>query len=642
MDFKHILKRLARTPLFTAVTILTLAVGIGANTAIFSVVDGILLRPLPFHNPDELVVVNHSAPGVSLENAGAAPFQYFTYREDATTFQDIGLWNTDTSSLTGLAEPEEIRTLNVTPNVLSILKLQPLVGRLFSEADGAPDGPPTVVLSYGFWRSKFGGDGSIVGRTVLLDGRSKEVIGVLPEAFRFLDTRPAAVLPIRFDRKKTYLGQFNFQAVARLKPGVTLAQANADVARMIPISINRFPPFPGYSAKMFVEARLSPLVQPLKQSVVGDLTNVLWVLMGTVGIVLLIACANVANLLLVRAEGRQHELAIRAALGAGWSRIARELLLESLTLGGIGGMAALALAYGALTVLKAMAPANLPRVDEISIGGSVLVFTTVVSLLSSVLFGIIPVLKYAGPQLGTALRAGGRSVSESRDRHRARSVLVVVQVALALVLLISSGLMIRTFQALRHVDPGFTRPQDIQTLRISIPDTAVKDPQAVVRMEQEIRDRIAAVPGVTAVAFTTVIPLDGTGWHDPIFAQDKVYTEGQIPPLRTYKFVSPGLIETMGNRLIAGRDITWSDTYEKHPVGLVSENLARELWGDPQSALGKRIRESLKTPWREVIGVVSDERADGLNQKAPTMVLWPVLMDNFEGDEVSVRLTIRL
>ena len=271
MGFTHILKRLARTPLFTAFTVLTLAIGIGANTAIFSVIEGILLRPLPFHNSDELVVVNHSAPGVNLENAGAAPFQYFTYREDATTFQDIGLWNTDTSSLTGLAEPEEIRTLNVTPNVLSILKVQPLVGRLFSEADGAPDGPPTVVLTYGFWRSKFGGDRSLVGRTILLDGRSREVIGVLPEEFRFLDTRPAALLPIQFDRKKTYLGQFNFQAVARVKPGVTLAQANADVARMIPISINRFPPFPGYSAKMFVEARLSPLVQPLKQSVVGDL-----------------------------------------------------------------------------------------------------------------------------------------------------------------------------------------------------------------------------------------------------------------------------------------------------------------------------------------------------------------------------------
>jgi len=637
MGFTHILKRLVRTPLFTAVTVLTLAIGIGANTAIFSVIEGILLRPLPFHDADDLVAVDHTAPGVNLENAGAAPFQYFTYREDSRTFQDIGLWNTDTASLTGLAEPEEIRTLNVTPNILPILQVQPLVGRLFSEADGKPDGPKTVVLTYGFWRSKFGGDGSLVGRTIMLDGRSREVIGVLPENFKFLDVRPSALIPIQFDRSKTFLGQFNFQAIARLKAGVTLAQANADVARMIPISINRFPPFPGYSAKMFVEARLGPLLRPLKQSVVGDLSKVLWVLMGTVGMVLLIACANVANLLLVRAEGRQHELAIRAALGADWRRIARELLLESLTLGGAGGIVALGFAYGALTVLKAMAPANLPRVDEIAIGVPVLLFTAAVSLVSSILFGMIPVLKYAGPQLGTALRAGGRSVSESRDRHRARSVLVVVQVALALVLLISSGLMIRTFQALRHVDPGFTRPQEVQTLRISIPETAVKDPQAVVRMEQEIRDRIAAVPGVTSAAFTTIIPLESGGWHDPIFAQDRVYTEGQIPPLRTYKFVSPGLLETMGNRLIAGREITWADTYEKHPVALVTENLAREMWGDPQSALGKRIRESLKAPWREVIGVVSDERVDGLNQKAPTMVLWPVLMDNFEGDEVSVR-----
>jgi predicted permease len=284
-----------------------------------------------------------------------------------------------------------------------------------------------------------------------------------------------------------------------------------------------------------------------------------------------------------------------------------------------------------------MAPANLPRIDEISIGGSVLLFTAGVSLVSSVLFGMIPVLKYSGPQLGTALRAGGRSVSESRDRHRARSVLVVVQVALALVLLISSGLMIRTFQALRHVEPGFTRPQEIQTLRISIPESAVKDPQAVVRMEQDIRDRIAAVPGVTSAAFTTVIPLDGSGWHDPVFAQDKIYTEGQIPPLRLYKFISPGLLDTMGNRLVAGREFTWSDTYDKHPVAMVSENLARELWGDPQSAIGKHVRDNLKAPWREVIGVVNDERDDGLNQKAPTIVLWPVLMDKFSGDEVSVR-----
>jgi putative ABC transport system permease protein len=640
MGFKHILKRFLRTPLFTALTVLTLAIGIGANTAIFSVVDGILLRPLPFNHSDELVAVDHSAPGVNLPNAGAAPFLYFTYRDESKTFQDIGLWNTDTASLTGLAEPEEIRSLNVTPSILPILRVQPMLGRVFSENDGKDGQPLTAILAYGYWRSKFGGDQSVVGRRITLDGRQTEVIGVLPESFRFLDTQPAVLLPIQFDRSKIFLGMFNFAAVARLKPATSLAQANADVGRMIPIAISKFPPFPGFSAKMFEEARLGPLVQPLKERLVGDLSRVLWVLMATVGIVLLIACANVANLLLVRAEGRQHELAIRAALGAGWGRIARELLVESLTLGAFGGVVALALAYAALAALKSLAPANLPRIEEISIGPAALAFTAVVALVSSALFGMIPVLKYAGPQLGTALRAGGRSVSESRDRHRARSVLVVIQVALALVLLVSSGLMIRTFYQLRRVDPGFVRPQEVQTLRISIPQSSVKEPEAVVRMEQNIRDRIAEIPGVTSVGFTTVLPMDGGGWHDPIFAEDHVYAEGQIPPLRFYKFVSPGLLATMGNRLIAGRELTWSDTYEKHPVAMISENLARELWKDPQAAIGKRIRDNLKAPWREVIGVVSDERTDGVNEKAPTAVYWPVLLDKFSGDEISVRRSV--
>jgi hypothetical protein len=305
----------------------------------------------------------------NIPNAGSAPFLYFTYRDEGKSFQDIGLWTTDTASLTGLAEPEEIRTLDTTPGVLPILGVQPLLGRTFLESEGKEGQPLTAILTYGYWRSKFGSDPSLVGRTITLDGRAREVIGVVPESFRFLDTHPAVVLPIQFDRSKIYLGRFSFSSVARLKPGVTVAQANADVARMIPMAIGRFPPFPGFSAKMFEDARLGPLVQPLKQSLVGDLNAVLWVLMGTVGIVLLIACANVANLLLVRAEGRQHEMAIRSALGAGWDRIARDLLIESLTLGAAGGVLALALAYGALAVLKSLAPANLPRVDEISIGG---------------------------------------------------------------------------------------------------------------------------------------------------------------------------------------------------------------------------------------------------------------------------------
>jgi len=387
---------------------------------------------------------------------------------------------------------------------------------------------------------------------------------------------------------------------------------------------------------MFVEAKLAPLAEPLKQSVVGDTRAVLWVLMGTIGMVLLIACANVANLLLVRADGRRQELAIRAALGAGWGQIARELLTESVILGLLGGAAGLGLAYGALQLLEAIAPANLPRIESISIDPTVLGFTLAVSLIAGLLFGIIPVVKYAGPQLGSALRAGGRTLSQSKERHHARNVLVVIQVALALVLLIGSGLMIRTFQTLKHVQPGFTAPEQVQTLRISIPESQVKDEVQVMRAEQAIMEKIAAIPGVSSVALTSLIPMTNSGWQDGLFAEDHVYNESQIPPLRHFKFNSPGLLKTMGNSLVAGRDFTWTDVYEKRPVAMVSENLARELWREPGAAIGKRVRESLKAPWREVIGVVSDERDRGLDQKAPTIVIWPILLDNFSGNKTFV------
>jgi putative ABC transport system permease protein len=460
---------------------------------------------------------------------------------------------------------------------------------------------------------------------------------VLPDTFRFLDRKPALVLPLRLDRNKTFLGNFSFSALARLKPGVTIVQATADVERMVPISLGRFPPFPGFNAKMFQEARLAPALQSLKQNLIGDVSTVLWVLMGTIGMVLLIACANVANLLLVRAEGRQQELAIRAALGASKAQIARELLVESMALGVLGGVVGLGLAYGGVRLLITLAPANLPRLDQISIDGAVLLFTLAISLLAGLLFGAIPVLKYAGPRLNSTLRSGGRTSSASRERHRARNTLVVVQVALALVLLVSSGLMIRTFQALKNVQPGFTQAHEVQTLRISIPRTQVSDPVAVARMQQAIMEKIGAIPGVSSVGLTSLVPMTGQGWHDPIFAEDRVYAESQIPPLRVYKFVTPGLLKTMGNSVVAGRDLTWADIYEKRNVVMVTENLARELWREPSAAIGRRIRENLKAPWREVVGVVSDERDDGVNEKAPTTVLWPILMSKFANDETFVQ-----
>ena len=629
MRLNQVLRSLARMPAFTSVAVLTLAIGIGANAAIFSVIEGVLLKPLPYPRSAELVTLDHAAPGVKIEHAGAAPFLYFTYREDGRVFQDVGMWNVETMSVTGLAQPEEVPTLFVTDAILPMLGAQPMLGRLISKTDDAPGGPETVMLSAGYWRSKFGGDASVVGRTLMLDSRPHQVIGVLPDSFRFLDRKISLVVPFRLDRSKVFLGQFSYSGMARLKPGTSLDQANADAARMIPISLRRFPPFPGGNVQIFEEARIAPVIRSLKDELVGDVEKTLWVLMATIGMVLLIACANVANLLLVRADARQQELAIRAALGAGTGRLARELLLESVVLGLLGGVVGIGLAFGALRLLVALAPGNLPRMDDIAIDLPVLAFTLVLSVISGLLFGAIPIFKYATAQLAVMLRGGGRTASASRERHRTRNVLVVAQIALALVLLVGSGLMIRTFQALRDVHPGFTRAGEVQTLRISIPDSQVKDEGAVVHMEQAIRDRLAAVPGVASVALASTVTMTGDGWHDPLYAQDKAYTESQLPTLRLFKFVSPGFMKTMGGALIAGRDFTWTDAYEMRPVAMVSESLARELWSDPSAAVGKHVRPYQKGEWREVVGVVSDMRDDGLNKKPATAVYWPLLAKAF-------------
>jgi predicted permease len=630
MRLGQVLRRLVRLPLFTGVAVATLAIGIGANTAIFSVIEAVLLKPLPYPRSAELVVLEHAAPGVNLPRTGMAPFLYFTYREEGRVFTDVGMWTSGTMSVTGLAQPEEVPTLSVTDGVLSILGVAPSLGRIFTRQDDLPGTPETVILTGGYWRTKFGSDPSAIGRTIMLNSRPREIVGVMPDSFRFLDEKVALIVPLQMDRSKTFLGNFSFTGIARLKPGITAAQAAADAARMIPVSIGRFPPFPGGNVKMFEEARITPSPRTLKDDLVGELRTVLWVLMGTIAMVLVIACANVANLLLVRAEARQQELAIRAALGAGWGRIARELLMESVSLGLIGGVCGLALAYGALRLLVALAPGNLPRLDEIGLDAWALLFTFGLSIVAGLLFGAIPVLKYAGPQLSASLRGGGRTSSASRERHRARNTLVVAQVALALVLLVSSGLMIRTFQALRNVNPGFREPEKVQTLRLSIPTSQVKEPLAVARMHQAILDKIAAVPGVTSVAASSLMPMTGQGWHDPLYAQDKVYEESKIPTIRTFKMVSPGYMKTMGASLVAGRDFTWEDLYDQRPVVILSENLAREWWGQPSAAIGKRVRPYAQGAWREVVGVVSDERDDGVSQKAPAIAVWPMYTLDFQ------------
>jgi predicted permease len=636
-QLKQVFRRLGRAPMFTAVTVITLAAGIGGNTVVFSVLEGVLLKPLPYPRAEELVGIWHSAPGFQIADLNMSPSNYFIYREQGKTLQDIGMYQSDSVSVTGVAEPEQVRAMRVSDGTLPLLGIPPLLGRTFTKEDDSPGTPETVVLTYGYWRHKFGGDPSIIGKTLIVDGKSQQIIGVMPQPFRFLDQDDLALFtPFRFERGKVFLGNFSYEALGRLKPGATLEQLNTDVARMLPIVRNTFPAPPGFSIKLFDDAHIGPNVRPLKRDVVGDAGGVLWVLMGSIGMVLLIACANVANLLLVRVEGRRQELALRAALGASWGRIAGELWLESLSLGFLSSLLGLGLAWGALRALVVIAPDGLPRVHDIGIDGPVLLFTVAISIFTSLLFGAIPVFKYAGAQLSTGIREGGRALSQSREQHRARSVLVVVQVALALVLLICSGLMIRTFRAMTKVDPGFSRAAELQTFRISIPEAQIKENEPVLRMEEEILHKVASVPGVSSAAITTKIPMDGNGWHDPIFVEGRTYAEGELPPLRAFKFVSPGFVSTMGAPLVAGRDFTWTDTYKKLPVALVSENIAREYWHDPAAALGKRIRVSTKDDWREIVGVVANMYDDGVSKPATSSAYWPLMLDNFESDTTRV------
>jgi predicted permease len=639
-QFRQVLRRLGRAPLFTAITLLTLAIGVGANTVIFSVVEGVILKPLPYPDADRLIGVWYTAPGIDIKDLNMAPGNYFIDREQSATFEDIGAYTGDAFAVTGAGDPEHVRGMDITDGTLPLLGVKPALGRLFTRRDDTPGAPDTVLISYGYWQKKFGGNASAVGRVLDMDGKPHQIIGVLPKGFQFLDSRDAELfIPMQWDRNKIHLGNFSFRALARLKPGVTMQQAATDMARLLPVVLRSFPPPDGFNASVFEKARIAPNLRPLKKDVIGDIGNVLWVLMGSIALVLLVACANVANLLLVRVEGRRQELSVRAALGAGRARIAGELLFESLILGFTGALLGLALAYAALRILVAAAPTGLPRLNEIGIDLPVLLFTFGLALLVSLLIGLIPVFRYAGAGLNASLREGGRSISQSRERHRARKALVVVQVALALVLLICSGLMIRTFNALMHVSPGFTAGDSLQTFRFYIPETQIPDTQRerVVQMQQQIMDKIAAIPGVSSVSLSTAVPMDGRESNDVLYSEDHTKSEAEIPPIRRMKWVAPGLFPTLGTPLLAGRDFTWTDNYQTRPVAIISQNFAKEYWHSPAAALGKRIRIANTDDWREIIGVAADMRDDGVSRPAPVTVYWPLMQDRFEGNKENVQ-----
>jgi predicted permease len=630
-DLKQTLRRLARSPGFTAVILLTLAIGIGANTAVFSVVNRVLLQPLPYPDSGRLVALwldAPGAPGMASFSSGLqlSPSMYLTFSDHNQTFQSMGIWAPGTANITGVAQPEQVSAVSISDGILQSLEVPALHGRWFSQADQDPRGSRTIMLGYGYWQRRFGGDPAVIGRIVQVDAQPREIVGIMPRGFRLADQNFDLLIPMALDRTNQKLAPFGFNGIGRLKPGVTLAQADADIARLIPVWMDSWSNGPGTNPHYYKVWLINPVFRSLKQQVIGNVSSVLWVVMATIGLVLLIACTNIANLLLVRAESRQHELSIRAALGAGRARIARELLVESTALGLAGGALAVGIAIAGLRLLLAAGPANLPRLSEISFDTRSLAFTLLLSVFSGLFFGCIPVWKYVRNRTSLTLGGSGRTATAGRARQRSRNALVIAQTAMALVLLVSALLMIRTFAALRHVEPGFSDPAQVQTVSISIPASLVSDPLRITRTQNDIAEKFAAIPGVAAVGFAGAVPMDGNdpNW-DEIRVEGKDYG-GAPPPLRMFNYVSPGYFHAMGTRLVAGRDFTWSDIYNLTPMVMVSEGFARESWGSAPAAVGKRIHQFGSSPWQQVIGVVEDVRVHGVDEKAPAIIYWPAML----------------
>lgn len=627
-DARHTFRGFRRSPVFAAVAILTLGLGIGGTTAIFSVVNGVILKPLPFPDPHRLVAVHHSMPGVGADETPLSPAMYFTFRDHSRTLEDIGVWRRAPVTVTGLAEPEQVVAAQVTAGLFPVLGVSPILGRGYGEEDVAPGSTYRIILSQGYWVRRFGSDPDILGRTIRIDGNELVIIGVMPGGLRLGELDPDLYLPLVFNRAGIGVGNWSFPGIARLRPGVTPDEASNDLDRLTVLATEEYPGIPLANLR---DRDFSTFVRPLKEEVVGGAGTVLWLVFGTAGLVLLVACINVANLFLVRAETRQRDVALRSAMGASKGRLARQFITESTVIGILGGSAGLLMALAGDRLLLHMAPPNLPRLEEIGLEPTVLLFALGMSVLTGLIFGTIPVLRYGRAGLAESLKEGGRGTSSSRRWYRLRSVFAVSQVALVLVLLIGSGLMIRTFQALRNVPPGFQRPEEVFTFRISVPSSEAGTADDAARTHQQILEQIGQIPGVTSVGAAASVAMDGwESWED-VEVDGFPPTPGEAPVHRRLNWITPGYFATLENPLLAGRTIEWEDVYQRRPVAVVTENFAREFWGRPAEALGRRFRTAANSPWREIVGVVQNVHTTGVAETPPTVIYWPLIMEGMWG-----------
>jgi putative ABC transport system permease protein len=602
-DLRYGLRTLAKNPAFTSIAIVALALGIGANSAIFSVVDAVLLRPLPFKKPEQLVMLWENATHLGFPKNTPSPANFLDWQKQAGAFTGMAAMVERSFNLTGVGEPERLDGRRVSANLFDLLGVRAVLGRTFVPDDDRP-GSHVVLLSYSLWQRRFGSDPSVIGRALALNGESYTVIGIMPRFVQlpgFANRNDQLWLPIAFPPEEAaQRGNHFLEVIARMKPGITLKQAQAEMETIAARLAQQYPDY---------NTRLGAVVVPLHEEVVGDIKPALLILLGAVGFVLLIACANVANLLLARAAVRQKEIALRLALGASRSRLTRQFLTESVLLAMFGAGLGLLLALGGIRILKTFIPATISQVQTINIDARVLIFTGLVAVLTGIAFGLAPALQASHLNLNDTLKEGGRDAGGGRKGNRLRGLLVIGEVAVSFVLLIGAGLLINSFFHLRNLEPGF-RADHLLTMKVDLSEVKYPDRERRAAFFDEVIRRVGALPGVQSAAVAGNLPLTYNGDSMNISVEGVPDPPPDQRPDVIFRAIGPGYFSTMGISIIRGRDFTDQDKADSKNVVVISEKNAQHFWPG-QDPIGRRLRpgsSTSNTPWREVIGIVKDVR----------------------------------
>jgi putative ABC transport system permease protein len=633
-DLRYAIRLQRKNLGFTIIAIIALALGIGANTAIFSVVNTVLLRPLPYKDPERLVMVWEDASKLGYPQDTPAAANFVDWRDQNQVFEGMAAISDTSFNLTGSGEPERLEGQIVSTNLFPLLGVEPQVGRVFTADEDRPGSEHVVLLSYGLWQRRFGGDPSVVGKSLTLNGASYTVVGVMPARFQFPTPNDETWVPIAFtqedaaNRNRHYL-----RVVARLKPGVSLSQAQANMSTIATRLQQQYPA---------TNTDLGAVITPLHEHLVGDIRPALLILLGAVGLVLLIACANVANLLLARAAVRQKEIAVRVALGARRGRLIRQFLTESVLLSISGGLVGLAIAYAGIIILKSFIPDNVSQARAISIDYKVLGFTLLVSVATGLIFGLAPAIQSVRFNQAETLKEGGRDAATGGSGKRLRGLLVMAEVAISLVLLIGAGLLINSFLRLRNVDPGF-RAENLLTMKIVLPELKYERKAQRSAFYTDVVQRVQSLPGVRSAAVTTNLPLYFQGNSISISIEGKPEPPPGQEPIIVTRIISPGYFDTMSIPLLKGRALTDQDTDDSPNVVVISENMARRYWPG-EEALGKRIavgKVKSAEDWIQVVGVVKDVRQFELNaDPKPQMYLTHRQYGFFDAQDLVVKTDV--